>query len=177
MINVTFKSNIQEVSKKLAKDIKTRESAKQIALGEIAKEAFKQMEQTYVVPGNNTNGERYLPTNKGDLSRFQKTRTGQKKLSVGKYFDSKKIISRSGDLLSSIIDLAKGNYQERGTVKTDNYMVRISKNRIEIWATSTKAIVLELKKAGNKSARGILKKTFKTAIKIFNKAFLKANKK
>lgn len=176
MVNVTFKSNIQEVSKKLAKDIKQRESAKQIALGEIAKLAFKEMESKYLVPGDNADGDRYKPVSRGDLSRFQKTRAGQKKLSVGKYFDSKKIISRSGDLLSSIIDLAKGNYQERGTVRTDNYMVKITRNKIEIWATSTKAIVLELKRAGNKSARSILKKTFKTAIKIFNKAFLKAIK-
>lgn len=164
-------SNFNSVLKDIAKFQAKQDKAMKETFSKIAIESFKEIEKKSVTDKKYEEDRYYLPVPEGNLPKFRQSKTGNKKLSKKNYFSSTKIISRSGELLEAVRDIAKG------MLSSSDYVIKISKNKLEVFAITSKAIVLEVKKAGNKSARNIIKKTFRRAINIFRKTIIKGMKK
>jgi hypothetical protein len=175
---VTIKSNAKQIAEQFKKNQEANyKKAKEEALRSVAVAALEEAVNKHVTAQEFADGKSYTPPPGGDLGRFVKTRRGKVE-SRQKFFNSKLVVSRSGGLLDSLKDLISRIKNGSANVATsDDYEVRFSKNRVQIFAVSVKAIVLEVKRAGPKPARRIIKKSMAVAVRWFNKFWLKGNKK
>lgn len=170
-----MRSNIKDIIKGIEKHKSDMHKATAIAQSEMIQVMFREMEEKYVVPGNNENGRAYLSTSEADIPRLNRINTKQgiiKRLTKTLYFSSKQVISRTGELLQSIKILSAQVWPTDGikTVVTDDYKVEYKQNSVTITTQSDKARMMEIKRAaaGTKAARKILTKTFRSGIKAYN---------
>ncbi len=169
---LTIKSNINDALKKIENSGKKLETAKVEAMGAIAQAAFKEIEQKYISSETYAQNNAYKSPSDADIPKSIRSKSGTK-FTTTQFFSSKKVISRSGDLLRSIKAMANFAFDKIGVFTSDDYEVRISKNKLTILASS-KAAVIERKKSPIASARRIVTKAFRKSITTFKKAYKKA---
>lgn len=172
---VSIKSNINKSLDDLKKVSKKIEKAKVESLGIIAKNAFIELENKYIDSDKMKVGETYKPSSDGNIPKSFNSKNGGKSLSKKMFFNSKKIISRTGELYNSIKQMASFVYDKKGTWVSDDYEVKITSDKMYIYG-SDKAAVLERKKTPISGARRIMTKSFRKAITTFKKAFVRIMK-
>jgi hypothetical protein len=134
MPKLSIKADFTKTIKGLDVTKKHIEDATVIALGEIAQKSFQKMETKYIDSTSYYEKTQYTPPPYADIPKSVKTKNGRV-LTKQNFFSTKKIITRKGGLLSSVGELADTIFNRIGTWTTDDYEVRITKNKLKIHQT------------------------------------------
>lgn len=175
MAKITVKHNINNVIKDLGKTKLNVQDATITALGTIVQESFKTVENKFVSENQYIEGTNYIAPPNADIPKSIRNRNGSKNLTKRTFFSSKTVISRSGSLLESIRSIIATTFRI-GSFKTDDYLIKITKNKAIICAVSTKAAVLERKKTPISGARRIITKSTRSVVKLWTRVWKKAFK-
>lgn len=172
MPKISIKADFTKTIKGLDVTKKHIAEATVTALGEIAQKSFQKMETKYIDSTAYSKNNNYTPPPYADIPKSRKTKNGRV-LSKLFFFSTKKIITRSGGLLGSVGELATTIFDRIGTWSTDDYEVRITKNKLKITMVSVKALVLEYKKNPRGTARRFMRKSINATINVWKKTWKK----
>lgn len=180
-----FTSNIKE----LIRDIETTQTyideAKIDGLCDMAKEAFGQAENKYLIKGNwaktGQNGKLIYTTPPGADITVNKVviynpKTKWKMFKKVAMFVTGKIVSRSGTYQDTLDTLANTNFKE-GTNNIKGVRVDISKNGVQVYADSNSEVYkVETHKQLGRNYVSPIVKSFRSIVSLWKRVRIKMNK-